>query len=319
MKNFRMRRRFAGRRPAVFPRFGSVEESAAKTRADVSASPNGKVSSSDLQALEQAGNNYSAAAGHFRELFSAKGMIGFLFSFLQIPVLLVNSYILAIRFEVIFNSPGMALFTLNIMGWMREVSEYDVFGLLVSLGIMGSAAAFAYALLNRRTASPLITYTSLPAWIALATFEVAVSLYGALAATEGHWINATLSALFAFGMVLLEGLFGVFAIDYFLVPLFLAVLWTLSLPFQLVSSGIGKLTAKWAASAPERAARRGLRQQLQEQRKAQKPANRVNLLGVLLLAIYQAVFQPLNKLDRFVSQKLTGGKKAQLKADSQQS
>lgn len=318
MKNFRMRRRFAGRRPAVFPRSGSVEESAAKTRADVLASPNGKVSSSDLQALEQAGNNYSAAAGHFRELFSAKGMIGFLFSFLQIPVLLVNSYILAIRFEAIFNSPGMALFTLNIMGWMREISEYDVFGLLVSLGIMGSAAAFAHTALHRRAASPLITYTSLPGWIALATFEIAVSLYGGIA-TDGHWINAALSALFAFGMVLLEGLFGIFAIDYFLVPLFLAVLWTLSLPFQLVSSGIRKLAAKWTASAPERAARRGFRRELRAQRKAQKSNNRVNPLAVLLLAVYQAVFQPLNKLDRFVSQKLTGGKKTQLKADSQKS
>lgn len=262
-----------------------------QTRNAIRYSGNGKAAPvEDLSPLGQSRH-------YFRTVFAIPGMMGLFFSFLQLPVLAINSYLLSMRFEVIFRTPGMPLFTVNLWGWYREISEYDIFGLLISTGIMAAAAAFAFGWFNRNKTSSLILYTALAGWVTLAVFEVVVSVYGGIA-TDGSVVNALLSGLLALGIVAVEGLFGVFVIDYFLAPLCLSVLWALAIPLQFLGAVWRALRHKLRAGAPARREAREARRHQREQRAADKP--RSHRLATFLRALDEALFQPLRTLDRFV-------------------
>lgn len=168
----------------------------------------------------------------FRQLFSPKGVIGFLFGLLLLPTLAANSYWLAIKLEKICRASTMHIFTLTLTGKNWNITAGEALSLLIGLDIAATAAAFRCAKLNLQEDSSLMTCAALSSLIALAVFEVAISFHGSMAGEE-NLVNASLSALLAFGMVTLSGVFGVFTIESFLIPLLLANIWILLFPFKV--------------------------------------------------------------------------------------
>lgn len=279
-----------------------------------------------------------------RQLFTPAGIMGLLFCFLQLPILFVNSYILAIRFEQMFHTPGTPLFTLTVGSIYREVTDFDIFGLLVSVIIMGLAAAYAFTRLNADFKAQFLKNIALAGWILLAVFEVVVSGVGA-AATGGGMANAILSAMMAAGIVTVEGVFGIFVVDYFLIPLSLSLFWTLALPFNFIKHQMLKFREKRKANVPGRLAKKAEREaerkkksaareaakELKTSEKQQKKADKqlkkqgkvlakqeksaekkrkrengkkIYILPVLASALQEAIFTPLDNLDNLIFKRI---------------
>src|SRR5712692_484119 len=73
------------------------------------------------------------AAWWWQRFLSPRGMLGLILLLVEVVILVVNSYLIAVNFEVIFDHPGQPLFVLTVLGWEREVTVFDLYGVLISL------------------------------------------------------------------------------------------------------------------------------------------------------------------------------------------
>jgi hypothetical protein len=127
----------------------------------------------------------------------------------------------------------------------------------------------------------VIRLVTLVALLSLVSFEVGASFYRGLL-LAGPW-NAGLSAALALGVATMECIVGVFLLDRFLIPLFLAVLWTITAPFH-------GLARWWARRRP----------------RPRHPFRLMLVPAYPLAAVDQALMSPLRQVDTFVTRKLFG-------------
>lgn len=227
------------------------------------------------------------AAWWWRQVLSVKGIFGLLLCPLQVPILLVNSYIIALNLETIFQFAPPPLFWFRALGWEREVTIVDLYGLLCSLGQMISASIYQQMRLdeekpNTRLRNRVGTMAA-TALISLMAFEVGSSLYRGR--IQAGLENAVLSGLLALGVAAVEVLVGIYLIDWFLVPLILAFL-PVAAPFRAV--------ARCGES---------LKQSFQDrfrQRKSSRANPLILAVACPLAAIERAVMQPLRRLDALI-------------------
>jgi hypothetical protein len=164
-----------------------------------------------------------------QQLVSHEGMLGCLLTPLEGVVLVVNSYVIAISLEVIFHHPGAPLFEINIVGWERIVTVFDLYGLLISLAQSIGASVCYQAAEHKRS---MVWICAMAALTSLVAFEVGTACYRGL--LLGGSVNACLSSLFAFGIAMIHVVVGIRVIHSFLVPLLLTFLWLPLAPFCLV-------------------------------------------------------------------------------------
>jgi hypothetical protein len=217
-------------------------------------------------------------------------MFGLLLGPLQVPIVLINSELLAGTFETILDRPGTPIMVLDLFGWVREITNFDLYGLLISLLQMTAAAAIHLAWDDRERLR-LVFVAGLIAALSLVSFEVGASLYRGWK-MDGDVINALLSGVWALGIATAESAVGAPLIDRFLLPLLLAVLWSVAAPFRA-------LAAWWSARphAPRWVVSRHSGRWL----------HHLVLAGVYpLAALDTAVMSPLRGLDRAVGRLLPG-------------
>lgn len=223
------------------------------------------------------------SAGYWwARLLSREAALGAILALLQLPIITINSYVLALRLEMLLGNAGAPLFLLSLLGWEREITLFDVVGCLISLIQIVSAAAFANQ--QGRFAWPKLA--ALGAWLLMMTVEVALSVYSGLA-NDGLVHLAFLNGVLAGGLALADSLIGLYCIEYFAIPLALAVGWTLALPFRALSTFVRA-----------RAARYAIRPKAPTKPKPQsQPKMRVvsSIVGAL-----DPVFRPLRDLDAAV-------------------
>jgi hypothetical protein len=230
-------------------------------------------------------------AGHWwKRLFTPAGILGFLVTPLQVPILVINSSLLAVTLETILNRPGFPLLPLNLFGWERDITDLDLIGVLISLGQMIAASALHLAW-HERQRFWLVFGLALTALPSLVAYEVGASVYRGWQ-VEGDPRNAGLSGLIALGIATLEGAVGILVIDLFLIPLLLAVLWSVAAPFRAIVRWWARRRAvQWYEVRPPR-------------RDWPHPA----VLAVVypLAALDKALMAPLRRLDRAVGALLPG-------------
>jgi hypothetical protein len=230
-------------------------------------------------------------AGHWwKRLFTPGSMFGLLVGPLQIPILLINSYLLAATLETILDRPGTIIITGNFWGWERDITDLDLIGALISLAQMITASAIYLVQQERQRCWQLLTL-ALIALPSLMAYEVGASGWRGQLLEGGAW-NGALSSLLALGIAATEAVVGIFLIDRFLIPLLLAGLWSLALPFR----GI----ARWwerRQSQPRRVV------QTWQPRRSHPAA-----LAVVypLAALDVALMAPLRRLDHAVTSLLPG-------------
>lgn len=224
----------------------------------------------------------------WKRLLTLKGMAGFVFSPLQLPILIINSYIIALNLETVFARVPPPLFTLTIWQWEREVNIFDLYGLLCSLGQMITASLLDQVVKQERGKEArwfqtLLAWITASALVSLVAFEVGSSIYRG--SVLGGTSNAALSGALAAGVAALEIVVGIFILDFFFLPLFLALLWFLATPMR-------SLARAWET----------VRRALRGRPRSQKPRpNRLSLAMVYLLAaIEQGIMLPLRRLDELV-------------------
>lgn len=217
-----------------------------------------------------------ATAWHWwKQLLTLQGMLGLFAGPVQVPILVINSSLIAATLETVLQTSGMPLIPVNIAGWEREITNLDLIGLLISLGQMLSASALHLSWHKRLWFPWLLALVALPA---LGIFEVWASF-------ERGWVleatlhHAALNALQALGMAALAAVVGCFLIDCFLLPLVLAVFWSLAAP--------GRCLARWWGA---------------------RPVVRRPLVPALVApwALLDAIFVPLRAIDRLVGRLIFG-------------
>jgi hypothetical protein len=194
--------------------------------------------------------------------------------------LLINSNLIAITFETILDRPGLPLLPLNIYGWEREITDFDLMGALISVAQMITGSVLYHTWREEHQRWPVLAL-ALIALPCLVGFEVGASVYRGWIVT-GDVYNAGLSGLLASGIATSEVIMGIFVIDRFLAPVLLAIVWTVATPVHAL--------AQWWAR------RRAARQ-------ARPPSAHTTVLIALLplVALDQAVMAPLRSLDRLVA------------------
>lgn len=227
----------------------------------------------------------------YKRLFTPAGMFGLLLGPLQVPILLINSELLAGTFETILDRPGTPIMVLALFGWVREITNFDLYGLLISLLQMTAAAAIHLAW-DDRDRLRLVFVAGLIAALSLVSFEVGASSYRGWK-MEGDVVNALLSGVWALGIATAESAVGALLVDRFLLPLLLAVLWSVAAPFRAL--------AAWWSGRPR-----------PPRLVVSRPPGRWShslVLAVVypLAALDTAAMSPLRGLDRAVGRLLPGG------------
>jgi hypothetical protein len=215
------------------------------------------------------------------QLLSGKAVLGALFIPLQLIVLVINSYVLALRLEVLLNRVGDPLFTLGTLGWDREITVFDIVGCLISLIQVVAAAAFAHAL-SRKERFTWPSIAALGAWLMMMTVEVMLSFLSGLSAGGALWA-AVLNGLLAGGLALTDSLFGIYIFEHLAIPLALAIAWSIATPIRALVKVARARASFWAISRRE---------------PSRSESGKSNLLYSTVGAI-DPVFQPLRDLDAF--------------------
>jgi hypothetical protein len=224
-------------------------------------------------------------AGHWwKRLFTPMGMFGLLVGPLQIPILVINSELLAATFETVLDRPGTVIMVINIFGWVREITNFDLYGLLISLGEMTAAAALHLAW-HERQRLWLVFGLALTALLSLVAYEVGASIYRGWI-VDGSLQNAGLSGLLALGVAITGATVGAPLVERFLIPLLLAVLWSLATPCRAI--------AHWWAR------RRAVRGTEVRPRRHNQPHPLVLAVVYPFAAIDKALMAPLRRFDRAV-------------------
>lgn len=180
------------------------------------------------------------AAWWWQRFLSPRGMLGLILLLVEVVILLVNSYLIAVNFEVIFDHPGQPLFVLTVLGWEREVTVFDLYGVLISLAEMISASAYHLESDDRHS---LVRRSALVALVSLVGFEVGTAV--ARGWHMGGLENAIFSGLFALGIATSAVAVGILVLERCLVPLLLAVLWSLSSPLWALVGWWERRKPRW--------------------------------------------------------------------------
>jgi len=185
----------------------------------------------------QAANKKETASYWWGKVSSAAGMFGLLMTPLLLPILAINSYIIALNLEVMFGQASEALFTMSFLGWEREITLLDLLALLCSLGqIIAASVSFK----TRKAAESDRWLTnlgrvSMAALLVLLSFEVGSAFYRGFEMSGSE--NGLLSAGLALGVGVITAAVGIFVIDQFVIPLLLALCYTVAAPFRLAAAG----------------------------------------------------------------------------------
>jgi hypothetical protein len=220
------------------------------------------------------------------QVLSGRAVLGAIFLPLQLVILVINSYVLSIRLEVVLGRAGDTLFDLTILGWTREITLFDIVGLLISLIQIIAAAAFVH---SKRRSGTLngASLSALSALLCMILLEVSLSVLSGIAEEGPAWIPA-LNGLLAMGLALTDSLCGVFVIEYLMVPLTLSIAWSLASPVRTL--------AKWT------------RLKASQYEMAPKPLK--SEPGNIVPRLYRAlgsvdpIFQPFRDLDAFAYRRL---------------
>ena len=180
------------------------------------------------------------AAWWWQRFLSPRGMLGLLLSPFELVILLINSYLIAVNFEVIFRHPGPPLFVLTVWGWEREVTIFDLYGVLISLAEMISASAYHLEADDRHS---LVRQSALVALVSLVGFEVGTAV--ARGWLMGGPENAIFSGLFALGIAASAIAVGILVFDRCLVPLLLAMVWSISSPLWALVGWWERRKPRW--------------------------------------------------------------------------
>lgn len=202
-------------------------------------------------------------------LLSMPGLFGLFAGPVQLPVLLINSHLLAATLETVLDTSGVPLLPLNIAGAEYVITNMDLIGLLISLGQMLAASGLHIGWHKRLWFIFGLALLALPSLI---VFEVWASFQRGLL-LDGSFRNASLSALQSAGIATLSAAIGCYFLDHFLIPLALAVLWAMVAPWRAL--------ARWWDAQPV-------------VRRSWVPAL------VAPLAALDVVFQPLRSVDQTV-------------------
>lgn len=216
------------------------------------------------------------AAWWWQRFLSPRGMLGVLLLLVELVILLANSYLIATNFEVIFGHPGPPLFVLTVWGWEREVSVFDLYGVLISLMQMISASAYHLESDDRRS---LVRRSALVALVSLMGFEIGTAV--ARGWHLGGLENASFSGLLALGTAACEVAVGIVLLDRCLVPLLLALLWSISSP-------LWALVGWWERRKPRR---------LWAYEVKRKRNSVLQTLAWPLVLVDRSVMAPLRRLD----------------------
>lgn len=181
-------------------------------------------------------------AGYWWKRFlSLWGMLGVLVVPLQGFIVLVNSALIAATLETILDRSGVPLIPVNIYGWEREVTDLDLIGALISTVQMIAASA-AHLAWHARPRLWLVFTPAVTVLLSLVSYEVGASIGRGMYLGGGLW-NALLSGALALGTAMAEVVVGIVLIDTCLLPLLLAVLWSLATPIRALARWWGRRRA----------------------------------------------------------------------------
>jgi hypothetical protein len=211
-------------------------------------------------------------------LLSREAVLGAILVPFQLLVLVVNSYVLALRLEVLLGRGGDPLFTLGVLGWDREITLFDIVGCLISVIQVVAAAAYA----NQKEKFSWPKSAALGAWSLMMAVEVVLSVYAGLS-NGGAVTVAILNGGLAAGLALADSLFGLYIIEHFAIPLVLALAWTLALPIRVPLKFVRAQASGYAI---------GPKQPGKSKRKTRVVSS--------IVGAVDPVFQPLRDLDAFV-------------------
>jgi hypothetical protein len=173
----------------------------------------------------------ATAAYYWQRLLTPGGMFGlFAGAVCEVPLLAVNSDLVARTLETVFDRFGNPIFPLMLYGWERTITDFDLIAGLISISQM-LAASSLHLSWEARKRQWGICGLSLVALGSLVSFETGAAVYRAFK-IDPNLSNALLSAGAALGISSVECIVGVFAIDRFLLPLSLALLWTVGSPIR---------------------------------------------------------------------------------------
>jgi hypothetical protein len=212
----------------------------------------------------------------WHRLLSREAMVGLLLLSVELPILIVNSYLIAISMEVIFPNSPLLLGEIKLWGWWeRSITVFDLYGVLISLAQMVTASVCHLTGDNKRS---LVWLSSMCGLLSLIAFEISLACRRGFL-LEGE-INAYLSSLLAMGIATTEVAAGILIIDYFLVSFLLTLFWTLTAPVWVM--------VDWAKKRKPR----------NRQPRRPRSGNAVlRALATPLVAVDQAIMEPLRSLD----------------------
>jgi hypothetical protein len=214
------------------------ETQAEEAMAEMATAESTKLASPTLPPIPQE----QTAGWWWVQLLSGKAVLGLVFLPLQPVILLINSYVLALRLEVLLGRVGESLFELSLLGWNREITLYDLVGCLISLLQILLAAAFVHS----ASKTGRLKWTSAVALCGLLstiTLEVILSFRSGLIDGSLTWV-AALNGLLALSMALTDVVCGIFLIEHLLIPFALTIAWTIASPFRAVARRVRRRQAK---------------------------------------------------------------------------
>jgi hypothetical protein len=241
------------------------------------------------------------------KLLTPAGFLGLLSAPVEAVILLLNSYILAMGLSLAFGQQPTPWFTFSIGTYYRDVTLFDVAGLVLTLcDFLAGAVVLAGRVGDddeRHRIPPLVCAVATVVLVLVTVFAVGVGVWAGYL-THGP-AGAALRGLLAAGMVAVGVLIGYLVVDRFLVPLALFV----------------GLFPVWVVEQLLAWRREALRRKPPRERKPQPPQGPVVFVGegpvlvggpspawVAILTVLSAadeyVLDPLRRLDEWVASKL---------------
>ncbi|MGH8548209.1 MAG: vWA domain-containing protein [Methylococcales bacterium] len=210
--------------------------------------------------------------------------LGLLCLFLQIPLIIANSYIVSLGLDVVFDRSGDILFNLDLGGWDREITDFDLIGALICLAQFTCGAALYHAIQKEKRDYFIIVFTAF-GLSSLIGFEVYVSFL------RGLWIEtvngsvdpnyiAFANGLGALGCATTEVVCGVFAVEYFVGSLLATLIYAVTAPFRFIADWLSMWSFGLVSKKPSR--------------------DQSSLLTVLGQSIDAGIMSPLRAIDEAV-------------------
>jgi len=228
--------------------------------------------------------------------------LGLLIAPVWLVIFLVNSYFLVQVLDVLSSGGSEILFTLDLWGWQREITDYDLVASLLCLCQFIAGASLYFSRQEQRDGFVmLISSVSLSG---LLIFEVlgqvlrAWTLAGDTADLDVSVVQflPVLGGVLALGTAAAEVLCGIYVIDHFIAPCLAIIARLLFFPFRYIDERLRHFfLCQPATPRPGSFA----------QAHGRPVGGRIKGLALSIArALDEAIFEPLRKLDVLIGTRL---------------